>query len=208
VHLYVGGSATLDIGGRRVRIAQSTEYPWKETVRLAIKPETTSSFTLALRIPGWCRGSRLKVNGKTVRIGPILAKGYARVRREWAAGDTVELTLPMPVERVCANSRVGADSGRIALQRGPLVYCLEGVDNGPDLNAFALPRGAKLTAKFHRNLLGGVTVVQGKAIREATTSDLYQFSPAETKPVTIKAIPYYLWANRQECEMLVWLRQG
>jgi len=208
VHLYVGGGAVLNIGGRHVDIHQATEYPWKETVRLTITPETTASFTLALRIPGWCRAAVLKVNGKIVKIGPILAKGYARLRREWSAGDTVDLTLPMPVERTYANPKVGADTGRAALQRGPLVYCLEGEDNGPDLNAIILPRASRLTATFDRKLLGGAVTIRGKAIREVSHGGLYQSAPAKKKTVTIKAVPYYMWANRQESEMLVWVREG
>ena len=130
------------------------------------------------------------------------------MRRSWAAYDTVVLTLPMPIERVYANQRVAADVGRVALQRGPVVYCLEGVDNGSDLNAIILPRGSKLTAKFDKKLLGGVTVLQGKALREQVAGGLYEFKGAKAKPVTIKAIPYHLWANRAESEMLVWVREG
>jgi DUF1680 family protein len=117
----------------------------------------------------------------------------------------------MPVERVEAIPAVAADAGRVALQRGPLVYCLEEVDNGRNLNDLILPRNAKLGAKFERNLLGGVTVISGRgrrADRSAWKGDLYRFAGSRTKPVTVKAVPYCVWENRRPGEMLVWIREA
>jgi DUF1680 family protein len=127
----------------------------------------------------------------------------------WQPGDVVDLTLSMPVERLQAHPRVRANSGRVALQRGPLVYCLEEVDNGPDLNAIVLPRDTTLTAEVDEELLEGVVVITGPA-RRRDLSDwenrLYQRAQAQSKSVAIKAIPYYAWANRSQGEMLVWIR--
>jgi len=211
VHLYVQGSGELDIGGRKVVLEQKTGYPWKEKVAITVRPETPAEFTLALRIPGWCRSARARLGGRSVRLAPLLRKGYARIRRRWNPGDTVELTLPMPVERVEANPAVAAAAGRVALQRGPLVYCLEEVDNGADLNDLVLPRNAKLEAKFRRDLLGGVMVVRARARRAdrvAWKGALYQFAGSKPKPSTLEAVPYCVWNNRRPGEMLVWVREA
>ena len=214
VHLYAGGEAALDVAGQTVRIEQKTSYPWGETVTLAVRPERPASFTLSLRIPGWCkcgagrRGAKLKLNGKTLNIGSLLKNGYARITRKWRKGDKVTLTLPMPVERVYSHPSIRHDVGRVALQRGPVVYCLEEADNGSDLNAVALPRTARLTARIDRKLFGGVPVITSRATRLARNSTgLYPTEPPRTVSAPIKAIPYFLWANRDEGEMIVWIRE-
>ena len=123
---------------------------------------------------------------------PALAKGYATIRRRWQAGGVVELNLPMPVRRVYANEKIKADRGRVTLMRGPVVYCLEGVDNGGKALNIVLPKDAKLTAEHRPDLLGGVTVICGKGM-------------LGTKPVDITAVPYYAWQNRGIGEMTVWI---
>jgi DUF1680 family protein len=176
-----------------------------------VRPETAAEFTVALRIPGWCRGARARLGGRSIRLGPTVRKGYARIRRRWNPGDTVELTLPMPVERVEANPAVAADAGRVALQRGPIVYCLEEVDNGAHLNDLVLPRNAKLTAKFDSKLLGGVVTIRARARRTdraAWRGALYRFAGARTRPLALKAVPYCVWDNRRSGEMLVWIREA
>ena len=211
VHLYTGGAARLDLAGRPVTLRQDTRYPWDGTVKIAVDPATEMRFTLALRIPGWCRGAGLAVNGQQMAIEPLTEKGYARIDRTWSPGDRVTLRMPMPVERVEAHPSVWADCGRAALQRGPLVFCLEQADNGPQLHDIALPREAELTARFDEHLLGGVVVIEGQAVRRdpaAWQGALY--GPAGTLEATvpIKAIPYYAWANRDAGEMLVWIRDA
>ena len=211
VHLYVQGKGELDLGGRKVVIEQRTGYPWKEQIAIAVRPRETAEFTLALRIPGWCREPRAKLGGRSLRLAPLMKKGYARIKRRWNPGDTMELTLPMPAERVEANPAVAADAGRVALQRGPLVYCLEEVDNGANLNDLILPRNAKLTAKFDRKLLGGVVVLRGRARRTdraAWKNDLYRFAGSCGRSVTLEAVPYCVWDNRRPGEMLAWLREA
>jgi DUF1680 family protein len=211
VHLYVEGSGELDLGGRRVVIEQRTGYPWEEQVTLRIRPEEPAEFTLALRIPGWCRGAALKLDRGSVSLPPLTHGGYARLERLWQPGDEVRLTLPMPVERVEAHPAVISDVGRVALQRGPLVYCLEAVDNGPNLNDLLLPRDARLEPAFEPDLLGGVGVLTGHARRidRADWKDaLYRPAESRTRAATLRAVPYCVWNNRTVGEMLVWIREA
>ena len=130
VHLYVGGSAECTIRGRKVQVVQETEYPWKDKIRLRVNPASPAEFGLALRIPGWARTFRVNVNGKSVKLAP--KKGYVHIVRTWKKGDRVDLVLPMAVERIEAHPAVRQDAGFVALQRGPIVYCLEEADNGPE----------------------------------------------------------------------------
>jgi uncharacterized protein len=211
VHLFAQGRAKLAIAGQTVELIQRTAYPWKETVRITVRPGKAADFSLAVRIPGWCRGASLTVNGKAFKLGSRMKKGYAYIERTWTKGDRVELTLPMPVERIAAHPKVRMNAGRVALQRGPVVYCLEEVDNGPGLAAIALPGDAKLTATFQPKLLGGVTVITGKAVRQSAADakgGLYQPALTKSEPATVKAVPYYAWCNRKPGEMLVWIRQA
>lgn len=209
VHLYAHGRAELDIGGKAVVLEQKTRYPWTGLVRISVRPEKATRFTLALRIPGWCRDAGLKVNGKKATMRRILSKGYAKVTRIWHPGDKVELMLPMPVERVRAHPLVRENRGRVALQRGPVIYCIEEVDNGPNLDNLILPRGARLRTRFDPGLLGGVTVISGRAQRPDLSpwkGKLYQTDGAKMKTVPFRAIPYFAWSHRRLGEMLVWVR--
>jgi DUF1680 family protein len=209
VHLYAGGEATLDVAGTTVHLTQKTDYPWDGEVRFVVAPAQTARFDLMLRIPGWCGRHSIRVNGRAVKA-PV-SKGYARLSRVWQAGDAVTLTLAMPVERVAAHPRVLADVGKVALQRGPVVYCLEECDN-PHVNALVLPPRSKLTARRDARLLGGVAVIEGTALRleeQGWNGRLY--APAghqKTRSVRFRAIPYFAWANRKPGAMTVWLPQG
>ena len=209
VHLYVQGHADLTVAGQPVTLSQTTDYPWDGSITLAVAPKQPTHFNLRLRLPEWCRAPRLSVNGASVT--PPVEAGYAILEREWQAGDTVTLELPMPVERVYANPKVHQDRGRIALQRGPVVYCLESVDNGDDLNSLVLPHKAALEAVFEPELLSGVIVLRGSAVRvsaEDFGAALYRQEPPATSPVAVMAIPYFAWDNRAVGEMLVWVRVG
>ena len=211
VHLYGESDADIDLDGESVRIEQHTAYPWDEEVRLTVHVNQPTRFALALRVPGWCRDARLQINGED---GAWAAdKGYAKVEREWNTGDVVVLTLAMPVERIVSHPKVRQNAGRIALQRGPVVYCLEEVDNGPELANVVLPQGAALAASHDPDLFGGVTVITGEAVRlapERWPGGLYQPQATQTivaSTFTFKAIPYCFWANRQPGEMRVWMRE-
>jgi DUF1680 family protein len=207
VNLYVASQAELDMNGRRVRLEQKTRCPWDELVTITVQPDRPTLFSVALRIPGWCRGAKIKINDRSVPVR--VEKGYARINRRWERGDKMELTLPMPVERIEANPKVRQNAGRVALQRGPVVYCLEETDNGKDLNDLILPRAAKLTAKFEPRLLGGVVTIAGKAQRRDPAkwkNELYRPVATPLKPVPIKAVPYAVWGNRRPGEMIVWIQ--
>lgn len=205
VHLYAGGEVRFTGGGGPVRLQVKTEYPWEDRVELVIEPETAAEFTLALRLPGWCRAPRLSLNGTAQIIDNV--RGYVRLRRRWQSGDRITLDLPMPVERVYADARVAAAAGQVALQRGPVVYCVEEVDNGPQLAALHLPRASQLTARPAADLLGGCVVIKGPARRMLPGETLYSTEPAGQREVSLRAVPYALWANRGEGEMRVWLRE-
>ena len=208
VHLYIGGSAHLNVAGQTVGLCVDTRYPWDGKVVITVEPETPASFGLKLRIPVWCRQFRLRINGVAVK-SPQVKLGYIRLYQEWKAGDSVELHLYMPVELVKAHPEVRDDIGCVAIQRGPLVYCLEQVDNNVLLNQIVLPRDAKLEAQFEQNLLNGVMVIHGDGLvvdNSGWDNQLYRFVNDQQKCFRISAIPYYAWSNRECGEMQVWIR--
>lgn len=209
VHLYMNSEANLQISGQNIQLKQKTNYPWDEHITFTISTDTPVEFALKLRIPGWCNKATLKINGENIDLASITEKGYATIARTWQSGDQVELMLAMPVERIQANPKVRMNAGKVALQRGPLVYCLEEVDNGPCLTDICLPKDATFKTYYDENLLGGVTVIEASACRSDTEWDdiLYQPAQDSCRKVTIKAIPYYAWNNRGRGEMLVWIRQ-
>ena len=165
---------------------------------------------LALRIPDWCYDFRLSINGDAQKS--VAERGYVILSRQWTDGDAVDLTLSMPVERVMPHPHIRQTAGQIALQRGPLVYCLEEVDNGSRLANICIPSTAKLGASFDSELFGGISVVTAEALRlepAEKSSALYRHeSQAEygSESFAFRAIPYYLWANRDPGEMRVWIR--
>ena len=179
-------------------------------MRIAIGVPNPTKFDLMLRIPGWCREHAIKLNGKA--IAAPLVKGYARIRRTWHDSDVVDLSLAMPIERVVAHPSVAEDAGRVALQRGPLLYCLEQCDNTAPVRSILLPDKAKLTARFDKKLFGGVVVIEGQGLAPTQAGwkgKLYQPATAlSLRPAKFKAIPYCLWDNREAGPMTVWLPRG
>jgi DUF1680 family protein len=199
--LYVGSTAMVALKDGKVKLTQETDYPWDGKVRIKVEPEKSFEFGINLRIPGWCREApSIIVNGEEHK--EPLEKGYVRIGRTWQAGDVLELNLPMSVQRVYADPHVKADVGRVALMRGPIVYCLEGVDNGGQVRNLCLPRDAKLSATFEKDLLRGVVVVRGEAL--AVTQDK-EDEKRTTRPGKFLAVPYSTWDNRQPGPMVVWL---
>jgi len=209
VNLYIAGTASMTVHGNPITVTQEGRYPWSGQVRITVAPAAPAEFGVYLRIPDWCDRAQVRVNG-TVLAEAKPENGYVRISRKWQQGDVIDLDMPMEVRRMEAHPRVTADVGRVALQRGPIVYCLEAVDNGGRVRHLALPREAELTARFEPDLLGGVTVVKGRALaaRTADWSDhLYQPAlPAD--PVEFTAIPYYAWDNRDPGEMVVWMPEA
>ena len=206
LHLYAESDLRFTVAGGEVKLAIRTDYPWTEEVALEVRPAAPVEFTLQLRIPGWCRGATLAINGQAQPVAPV--NGYAVLRRVWRPGDQVMLTLPMPIERVRADPRVSTAAGKVALQRGPVVYCLEEPDNGADLAALSLPRTAALTARHDPALLGGCVVIEGQGVRVQPGRSLYTVAPPQTETRPLWAIPYGLWANRGEGEMRVWIQES
>src|SRR5262249_27733510 len=143
VHLYATSTALLPINGQRVRVRQETAYPWDGTIQIRVEPEVPAEFGLNLRIPGWSRQALVSVNGENVHLDDSLQNGYLHLARRWEAGDQIALCLEMPIDRIYAHPDVGADTGRVALQRGPLVYCLETADNTIPLQRIHLPESAQ-----------------------------------------------------------------
>lgn len=210
VHLYGANSAELTVGDTFVRLKQETRYPWEGDVSLTLSLEKKSRFTLNLRIPGWCRDASVAVNGEAVDLNCAVTKGYVAISRDWKNGDEVRLSFAMPVDRLYAHPAVSEDGGRVALQRGPVVYCVEETDVGGEPQRIRLPADAPIAARFDESLLGGAVVLEAEAM-EADAGDwdgrLYRTAPPAIKPKPIKAIPYHLWANRSAGALLVWLQE-
>ena len=210
IHLYAASKADIMLGEKLVTISQETRYPWDGDICISLEPCEPMDFALCLRIPGWCEGASLSVNGEAVDLSCVIVKGYAILARIWQKGDRVRLSLPMPVERLYAHPDVSEDFGRVALKRGPLVYCVEETDLGFPPQRLRLPRDAKFEATFEDGLLGGATTLKFNALAAdgATWPDgLYSKHRADLKDTAITAIPYHLWANREQGSMLVWLQE-
>jgi len=208
VHLYVSGEVTAHVGDTVVTIKQETRYPWDGDVAITVELDSTAEFDLRLRIPGWCNDAELEINGSPVEHQT--ERGYALLHRVWQAGDTVALRLAMPVERIYSDRRVRSSTGKVALRRGPIIYCLEEVDNSSGLYAVVLPRDAELNSDFEESLLGGVATISASAkkiVRDAGES-LYSANPGTLTATTVKAVPYALWGNRERGEMLVWINEA
>ena len=212
VHLYASSETSLEIGGGRVTIRQDTGYPWSGEVRITLASSTPTRFDLYCRVPGWATRHVARVNGKTVGTEPT--RGYLKLGGRWQDGDEIELRFPMPVERLVAHPRVVEDAGRVALRRGPLVYCVEQCDVGVDARTLLLPAAARLEPWHAPGLLGGVTVLEGscRAPREqGWEGRLYRRAGKpvpEVRTTAFRAIPYYAWDNRKPGTMAVWLRQA
>ena len=212
VNLYIQGKSEMKTTDNQVQLVQTTGYPWEGKVSIQVKPEKESEFAIRLRIPGWLQSTpvasdlyaytapaekyTLKVNGSTVK--PAEGDGYATIVRTWKPDDVIELELPMEVRRVKANDQVEDDRGMLAMERGPIVYCLEGIDQ-PDSVVFNkfIPVDAKIDASFDANLLKGVMVLSGTAKEVAQDGSI--------KDVPFKAVPYSTWNNRGAGQMEVWV---
>ncbi len=217
VNLYAQNEAKVTVKGTPVTLTQTTAYPWQGAVRLAVSPAQPSTFTVAVRIPGWVQGQpvpsnlytyadskaapwTLKVGGK--KVAATVKDGYAEIRRAWKKGDVVELDLPMPVRTVEGHASVAATRGRLAFERGPMVYCLEGLDNAGHALDVSLPGPVVTRSEARPDLLGGVTVLKVDGARSVTRAGE---TTVVSAPFTLTAVPYYAWANRTLSPMQVWL---
>ncbi len=210
VNLYLGGSIRWQVSSGSAVVEMKTRYPWKGDVRLRVRVRQPSRFTLALRIPGWCRGATLRIDGRAIRMAPVMKDGYALLDRTWKGGETVRLTLPMDVQRIKAHPNVESAAGRVVIRRGPIVYCFEEADCGVPLDGICLAADHKPTARWEKDLLGGCVTVSVNA-RRAVAGDaapLYAPGPIRQKSLAVraKAVPYALWNNRSRGAMRVWMR--
>ncbi len=225
VNLFAGGKGDLTVGDNTVgdntvTITQETRYPWDGAVALTVEPQNECQFALKVRIPGWAQNTpvpsnlykymkersekaTLKLNGEPVESA--IEKGYVTLDRTWKKGDTVALSLPMPIRRVTAHGKVEADRNRVAVERGPIVFCAEWPDNNGKTHGLILPDDSKLTSEFRKDMFGGIEVIQGKALA-ANLDDEKQ--PLKTTDHELLLIPYYAWAHRGTGEMDVWLARN
>ncbi len=209
VNLYADSTANVKINEQEISIEQKTDYPWDGKVNITLATEKNLEFTLALRIPSWCRDAEVKVNGEVIK-NDVADNGYLYLERNWINGDKVELILNMSVERIYSNPKVRENIAKVAIQRGPIVYCLEEVDNGNNLPALYLPKDSNLTAKYRSDLLGGLTIIKGKALRldQSNWNDkLYSTESPKFTSTEITAVPYFAWDDREAGEMLVWMNK-
>ncbi len=206
VNLFIQGAVNTAIDGQKISLGVTTDYPWNGEVTFKVAVEKTAHFALRLRVPGWCDGATVAVNGQTISA-PLTERGYFVLTRDWQDGDAVALNLPMPVERIKANPHVKDDVNQFVIQRGPLVYCLEACDQTAPLDSLYIPSDTAFQADMANDLLGGVVVVKGRA-EVANDADwshrLYQAVPP-MRQVAFTAIPYYAWDNRKPGTMRVWL---
>lgn len=219
VNLFIGSNTVLKIGKNEVPLSLETNYPWEGNVKMTVQPKAKKKFAMHVRIPGWAQGQvvpgdlyvfedktpaafSINVNGKLATYK--IEKGYAVIDRDWKKGDVVELNIPMDVKRVKARPELRQDEDRVALQRGPIVYCVEGVDNNDKAWNILLPDKATFTTSFKKDLLEGVETIQFQAPTIQLSSDGKNVS---TEVKTITAIPYYSWCNRGQNQMQVWLPQ-
>ncbi|HEY0874566.1 MAG TPA: glycoside hydrolase family 127 protein [Vicinamibacterales bacterium] len=217
VNLYAGGDAEIETPAGLVNVRQETRYPWDGAVKMTLSPRAARQFAVNVRIPGWARNepvpsdlyrfmentsaaATIKVNGADVPI--TVDKGYVKIDRAWKPGDVIELNLPMPIRRVVAHPSVEADRDRVALQRGPIVFAAEWVDNpnGKTRN-IVLPDASQLTTEFRADMLNGVQVITGRSFGLAQTES---GSVTRTEQ-DFMAIPYATWANRGRGQMNVWI---
>ncbi|MDI6849798.1 MAG: glycoside hydrolase family 127 protein [Candidatus Saccharicenans sp.] len=213
VNLYVNSSASFEFQNTRLEIIQETKYPWLGQVKIGVNPSRVREFALCLRIPGWAQGQPVpsdlyryldgeagqvvvRLNRKTIPVE--VDRGYLRIKRRWVRGDVVEILFPMPVRRVVANPQVAENRGRVAIERGPVVFCAEGRDNGGTALNLAVPDSTRFQQWYRNDLLGGVTVITGGGLAVDDRGN-------EVRKQNLFLIPYSVWANRGAWEMAVWL---
>ncbi len=217
VNLFVASNTNVMIGKIKVQIDQKSNYPWEGEVTINVTPEKKAKFGMYVRIPGWATGETvpgdlyhflktpsskftLRVNGKDAEYK--MENGYAVIQREWKKGDAIQLSLPMNVQEVAARESITADVDRVALQRGPLVYCVEGADNDGQAWNILMPENTTFQTNFQKDLLNGVVTIRAEVPVVVVSSDNQNVS---TVKKTITAIPYYSWCNRGSNPMQVWL---
>jgi DUF1680 family protein len=209
INLYVGNSVAIQVGDHELQLRISGDYPWQEQVKIDITSLVAVEHTLALRLPDWCASPQIALNGEAI-TGDV-RQGYCYLTRRWQEGDSVTLTLPMPVRRLYGNPQVRQQAGKVALQRGPLVYCLEEADNGEGLHNLSLPADSTFRVFEGKGLFSHKMLIQADGIShcavETEPQPLWQYDRTPTAPhtQTLTFIPWFSWANRGEGEMRIWV---
>ena len=210
INLFMSDTANVNIDGDDLQIIQNTNYPWEGNVDITINPSSEREYTILVRIPGWARNeaipgglyrfmdessqkASISINNENYTFD--LQKGYAVIKRIWKTGDVISLNLPVEPRRLVANENVNDDKGRISIQRGPIVYCAEGVGNGQQISSLKYDTLSELTTQFNADLLGGIQTVKTNSVTVDGSAN---------KEITL--IPYSLWNNRGASEMQVWLK--
>jgi len=226
INLYAAGTGQVQLDQTAVRLTQTGNYPWDGTMTITVQPDVPADFTIYVRIPGWAQNQpvpgdlyayrdaqpltpSLDVNGTPVALA--VQKGYVAVSRTWQAGDQIHLSLPMAVRQVQAHPNIAADAGRIALERGPIVYCAEWPDfEGRTITHLYIPDGADFSVEYRDNMLGIPELPNAGAVIKGTVKGLYEAAggAVEQRDVPFTAIPYYAWAHRGPGQMAVWLPAG
>lgn len=213
VNLFGGSKLKTKLSNNEmVALTQETEYPWNGHIEIRIVEAGVTPFTLHLRIPSWAKGVIVRVDN-TQTQSQAKSGSYFEIHRSWKSGDIVALDIPMSARLMEANPYIEETLNQVAIQRGPLIYCLESSDFSAkarfSIDDILIPQNIDLVARFDRNLLSGIVVLEGKALsRQATNWDgqLYrELQPANLKPVSVRFIPYFAWGNRNSSEMSVWL---
>ena len=212
INLYVGNSVEIPVGNEALRLRISGNYPWQEQVKIVIDSSSPVNHTLALRLPDWCDKPQVTLNGAPVTQD--VRKGYLHISHLWQEGDTLQLTLPMPVRRIYGNPLVRHQAGQVAVQRGPLVYCLEQADNGEQLHNLQLPRDARFSAVEGKGIFARKILLQApgykQTAKDAENQALWHYdrAPSSRQPQVLTFIPWFSWANRGEGEMRIWVNEA
>ncbi|MCD8351559.1 MAG: glycoside hydrolase family 127 protein [Planctomycetaceae bacterium] len=208
VHLFCDSTGHFDIAGGKVTLTQETRYPWDGKVAIRVGVENVDRFTLSARIPGWSRNTTATLNGDKVELEMNVQDGYLTLDRQWKDGDILVLTIPLDTRVIWPHPEIRQNAGRIALARGPLLYCLASADNPFPLNRIRVRPDTSFVPEFRQDILDGVTVLKAPARLVATEgwgTTLYRESAPLLVDTTITAVPYFAWDNREAGEMLVWM---
>ena len=207
-HLFIGSEVSFEKADIRVE----SSYPWEGRVTYHVAAKTEEVFTLAIHIPSYIRRAQLfvKINGQTVVTDAAMKDGYLYLERTWGSADEVMIEFAMPVRKVYANTKVREDIGCVAIMRGPVVYCFEGVDNGEEIQALFINKELYAqTVTGTEGVLAGMTLldIAGKRLSYAGGDDLYCEQAPQMEEVTLRAIPYFAWGNRGLNQMRVWMHE-
>ncbi|MFN8336622.1 MAG: glycoside hydrolase family 127 protein [Cyclobacteriaceae bacterium] len=219
INLFATSTSNIIINAKKVTVTQQNNYPWDGNLSFGIDPASANTFTVRIRIPGWAQGQAMpsdlytftnapgkkiiiSVNGKPIEY--TIENGYAVINKTWKKGDHIQLELPMTVEKIISNEKVANNKGKMALQFGPLIYCLESPDNFGATSNVIIPETSTFTTEFQPALLNGVMTLQGNGLAVIVDKEK---NSVQTKAQPVTAIPYYAWAHRGKGEMTVWIPQ-